>query len=235
MTESEFLRLIPSAAQSPFAFAAYAICAALFVFVGARLRRIRLALRQIKHVPEGDRRRVIEAITQSVIPDSITADQWIRSNRNRYIFELGAVVALLAAAIAVIALLRGTVSTATKPPPTAEAIAEAHRFLEHLDSGDYSAAYQSMGEQFRSTFPLDRWLTLSARYRAPLGAMQNRADADSEAGQQTFAGQSFNILVFAYSTKFANSSAPIAEIVTLASPGGSVPWRVLGYHLNVAP
>lgn len=230
-----FLQQIPNAAESPFAFAAYAICAALFILVGARIRRIRLVLRQLRDIPEKDRRRVIGTITNSVIPESITADQWIRSNRNRYLYELGAVVALLASAIAVITLLRGTPSAPSTPPSTAEARAEAQRFLRDMDSGKYSAAYDKMLAQFRNTFSRDMWLKATAEYRAPLGVVENRLDSDSEAGEQTFGHQSFNVLAFSYLTKFSDRSTRILEIVTLASPGRPVPWRVAGYHINSAP
>ena len=226
-----FLKLIPEAVVNPYAYGAYAIAAVLFVLVGARLRTVRVVLREIGHVPEADRRHVIESITNSVIPETITAAEWVRSNRNRSIFQLLAVFLLLGATISTIAILRPP--TTTPPPPEKEAAAEAQAFPAILDGGDYSSAYARMSSHFRNTFSLDKWLTASTTYRTPLGLATARKNADASATEQSLGGRPLNILAYTYYTNFAHHDGVIAEYVTLASPGDPEPWRVIAYHIGV--
>ena len=228
-----FLKLIPGAVANPYAYGAYAIAAALFVLVGARLRSVRVVLREIRHVPEEDRRHVIESVTNSIIPETITAAEWVRSNRNRSIFQLLAVVVLLGAAIITIAIL--SPNTIKPAPPEKEAAAEAEAFLAKLDAGDYSGAYSRMAGDFRQTFPLDKWLTASATYRTPLGAATARKNAEASASEQSFGGRPFNVLTYTYYTQFPNQDRVIAEYVTLASAGTAEPWRVIAYHIGIDP
>ena len=230
----DFLGLIPQAATSPYAFAAYAICATLFVLVGARLRTVRSVLKELKQVPKEDRRRVIESVTNSVIPSSITAEEWIRSNRNRSLFQLGAIVVLLGSAISVIAIL-GAGNTIKPPPPEALAAVEAHAFLAKLDAGDYAGAYQQMADEFKPSYPLQRWLTTSSIYRAPLGSTINRIDVNSAPGQSAFRGKNYNIQSYTFSTKFSKRDQSVAEFVSLASLGVPDPWHVVSYQIGVDP
>jgi Protein of unknown function (DUF4019) len=231
---NDFLKFIPAAATSPYAYGVYAICAALFVLVGSRLRTVQTVLKRIARVPTEDRRHVIESVTNSVIPDTITADPWIRNNRNRALFQLAAVVAILAAALATIDILR--VGIDLKPPPTeSQAAEESKAFLSKLDAGNYSGAYYQMSNDFRQTFPLQRWLSASETFRAPLGAQTNRIDASSGAGEQAFGGRELNLHWYTYYTKFANRDQAIAEFVSLASPGAPQPWRVVAYQIGVDP
>ena len=101
----EFLRSIPAAASSPYALAAYAIAAVLFLFAGARLRVAKLILKEVRSVPSHERRRTIEIATGTVLPEHISAEQWIRHNRLRWSFLLLASLLIAALAVVIIALL----------------------------------------------------------------------------------------------------------------------------------
>lgn len=230
----EFLKFIPAAATSPYAYGVYAICAALFVLIGSRLRTVQTVLRRIEQVPTEDRRHVIESITNSVIPSTITAEQWIRNNRNRGVFQLAGVVAILVTALATIDILHVGVDV-DPPPPESQADAESKTFLSKLDAGNYSGAYLQMSADFRQTFPLQKWLSASQTFRAPLGAKANRVEVNSGAGEQAFGGRQFNVHWYTYSTKFANRDQSISEFVSLASPGAPQPWRVIAYQIGVDP
>ena len=98
----EFLRSIPAAASSPYAFAAYAIAALLFIFAGARLRMTKLLLAKITAIPPSERRRALEIATGTVLPTHVSPEQWIRHSRLRWTFLL--LGALLIAVLAVVTL-----------------------------------------------------------------------------------------------------------------------------------
>jgi uncharacterized protein YoxC len=105
---AEFLRSIPAAASSPYAFAAYAIAAILFIVAGARLRMAKLLLAKITSIPEGERRRALEIATGTVLPTRISPEQWIRHSRLRWTFLLIGALLIVVLAVATIALLNPT-------------------------------------------------------------------------------------------------------------------------------
>src|SRR5271157_138023 len=104
----EFLRSIPAAGSSPYAFAAYAIAALLFLFAGARLRMAKLLLAKINSIPEAERRRALEIATGTVLPTHISPEQWIRHSRMRWTFLLLGSLLIVLLAVATIALLNPT-------------------------------------------------------------------------------------------------------------------------------
>jgi hypothetical protein len=99
-----FLKAIPAAASSPYALVAYLICAIVFLFAGARLRRIKAIMQQLQHVPAAQRKEAIEIATETKLPSSISAEQWIRVNRLRWTFLIIVAAILAITTIAVIAL-----------------------------------------------------------------------------------------------------------------------------------
>jgi len=101
----EFVRAIPAAAASPYALAAYAIAAIIFLFAGARLRLAKTLLAKIETIPPDERRRTVEIATGTVLPTSISPEQWIRNNRLRWAFLLAASILIVILVIAIIALV----------------------------------------------------------------------------------------------------------------------------------
>jgi hypothetical protein len=83
----EFIRSIPAAASSPYAFAAYAIATSIFVFAGERIRMAKLLLSRITAIPE-ERRRALEIATGTTLPEYISPEDWIRHSQMRWIFML---------------------------------------------------------------------------------------------------------------------------------------------------
>ncbi|MGM4909368.1 hypothetical protein [Rhizobium sp. 768_B6_N1_8] len=101
----EFIRAIPAAAASPYALAAYAIAAIIFLFAGARLRLAKTLLAKIDTIPPDERRRTVEIATGTVLPTNISPEQWIRNNRLRWTFLLAASILIVILVIAIIALV----------------------------------------------------------------------------------------------------------------------------------
>lgn len=232
---SEFISAIPAAATSPYALAAYAICAVIFLLAGSKLRTVRSVLDAISQVPDEDRRGVIESVTGSILPESITADQWIRNNRNRWVFLLIGAALILLATIVVTALVQPTVGPAG-PRPSVESAAEvASSFLETMDEGSYTAAYASVDELLKKSNPEKRWTELATTYRLPLGSVESRIDAGSTDAEFSQDGRFYHALALMYFTKFENSAEPIREIISVVTPGEPEPWRVVEYRVDVQP
>ena len=97
------LKALPSIAGSPLAILAYIVVIGVWLLSYLRTARFRLLIGQIKALPEADRRKILEAEMNTVIPQSITAADWLRSRRQlyltiAYVLTLLAVVFLIAQA-----------------------------------------------------------------------------------------------------------------------------------------
>jgi hypothetical protein len=101
----EFIRSIPAAASSPYALAAYAIAAVVFLFAGSRLRLAKLLLDKIDSIPPEERRRTVEIATGTVLPTRISPEQWIRNNRLRWAFLLAASILIVILVITIVAIV----------------------------------------------------------------------------------------------------------------------------------
>lgn len=226
-----FISAIPAAATNGYAFGAYALCATLFIFGGAKLRELRSILRVIKDVPEHQRAELIRVTTGRILPKHITAEQWIRHNRNQGFFSLGAGMLVVAGAVAILAFVdRGP----GPPPPSPDAMQEANAILALMDAGKYEDAWNSFYAANKQSMPLERWLTLSRTYRAPLGRVESRVDAGSTPGVVP-ANRPLNGMSILFHTKFENLPEPIAEQVGVGSPGVPIPWKVISYTVAVPP
>ena len=134
----EFLRSIPGAAASPYAFVAYAIAGILFVLAGAKLRLAKLATDKIETVPADQRRRALEIAMGTVLPEHVSPEQWIKHSRLRWTFLLlgSLIIALLA--VSTIAILNPTEqaiqdikdATSESARTTQEAVREGTRTTE---------------------------------------------------------------------------------------------------------
>ena len=96
---------LPSAATSPFAFAAYVLVVAAWVVIALRLKRNRQLLDHIEKLPQADRLKALQLEMGAVqVRSGLTADQWLRSRVHLYYFLgfcVGCVAAVVVFAIAV--------------------------------------------------------------------------------------------------------------------------------------
>jgi hypothetical protein len=230
---NEFISAISMAATSPYALVAYAIAAILFLWGGARLRTVQTVLKAIASVPPSDRKHVIESITNSVIPDTISAEEWIRHNKSRSIFLLIGTAMVLTASLGAIAIINP--SPGPGEPPPSEATREvASSWLKKMDAGEYNAAFEETFIGFRKAHSLEWWLKASHTYREPLGNVESRMEANSSSSEFR-QGKPLNGYTIIYLTKFQNLKAPIREMISFASPGEPEPWRVAAYILDIPP
>jgi hypothetical protein len=229
---NEFLASIPAAAASPYALVAYAIAAVLFLLGGARLRTVQTVLKAIASVPPGDRKHVIESITGSVIPDRISAEQWIRHNRNRWVFLLIGTALILLTTLGTIAAMNP--SGPGKAPDSEGARDVAKSWLAKMDAEQYHVAFDDMFVGFRQAHTLEWWVDASQTYRRPLGRVEFRQEANS-APSEFRLGRPLNGYTIMYFTKFEHLKEPIRETVQFVSPGLPEAWRVAGYTVDVPP
>lgn len=93
------LDALPQVAASPLAFVGYVLTLAVWIYAISRSQRLKTLLDRIKDVPAAERSKVIQLELGEVLPEKITAEQWIRSKKHRYFFV--AFVLLLATVLAI--------------------------------------------------------------------------------------------------------------------------------------
>ncbi len=158
---SEFLNAIPAAASSPYALVAYAIAAVLFLLAGARLRMAKLLLERIEAVPENERRRALEIATGTVLPTSISPEQWIRISRLRWTFLLLGSLLIAILAVATIAIINPTKQAMQDIKKTTEETAQRTQVVvqegtERIVSTVQDAALATLETMFPLAVRIDR-------------------------------------------------------------------------------
>ena len=99
------LRALPAIAGSPYALVAYAGALLAYVVLGWRVARNRNLLRSLEKVPVEDRAKLLRAEMNAVVPDSISAEDWLRGKIHRYYFLAFLVVCLVIVVLAVLGFL----------------------------------------------------------------------------------------------------------------------------------
>ena len=80
------LSSISDAASGPYAFAAYAIAIAAYVICFYRISRNKALLEKIHQLPETDRLQALRNEMGGILlPSSITAEEWLKARRQRYL------------------------------------------------------------------------------------------------------------------------------------------------------
>jgi hypothetical protein len=110
----EALNALPSVATNPLAFAGYLVTILAWVWAVNRSRRLRLLLERLREIPEADRAAIIRHEMGAVLPENISAEQWIRSTKHWYYFL--AFVLLLLTLLSVVAISAWKGSTVADRP-----------------------------------------------------------------------------------------------------------------------
>jgi hypothetical protein len=115
-----FLKAIPNAATSPYALVAYAIAALLMAYGGFRLTQLRTILNGLKTRPDitpEQMREIIEIATNSKVPTTITAEEWLKNNRLQAKLFIAAALIIAAVVIACVAIVKGNSDVTIHLPP----------------------------------------------------------------------------------------------------------------------
>jgi hypothetical protein len=108
------LSAIPDAAASPYAFLAYAIATAAWVFVAINVTKVKDLSSKTENLPEPDRLPFLETVLNRARPPGLTAQQWLGNERTKYIFWAAVVLILCLTAVVALAYTSEPV-TPTKP------------------------------------------------------------------------------------------------------------------------
>lgn len=101
-----FLKAIPAAAASPLALVAYLATVIAWTLVALRVNRFKILMERIDKLPEADRIEAIRIETGRVVPKGMTAEQYLRSRIQLFIFIGFLVLCATAAFVASMALIR---------------------------------------------------------------------------------------------------------------------------------
>jgi hypothetical protein len=193
----EFIRSIPAAASSPYALAAYAIAAVLFLFAGARLRMAKLLLAKITAIPEAERRRALEIATGTVLPTHVSPEQWIRHSRMRWTFLLLGALLIAILTVATIAILNPTPAKLEDIKRTTQETAKETQAVVQEGTKSTSEKIEKSTEQIVTTVQDAALATLETMF--PLAV---RIDRDVDSTIMHLSGQPRQRLV-SYDNDFA--------------------------------
>ena len=96
------LKWVPAIATHPLAVSVYVLVVGAWLLAYFRTARFKLLLERIEQVPAKDRKHVVALEMNTVIPDSISAEDWLRGRRQLYIVV--AYVITLAAILTIFSL-----------------------------------------------------------------------------------------------------------------------------------
>ena len=82
---SAFLKAIPSAAASPLALIAYLAAIGAWLAIGWRLKILQEVSRQLPLLPEHERSGTVRAALNRPVPPNLTAEQFLRGQRDFYV------------------------------------------------------------------------------------------------------------------------------------------------------
>ncbi|WP_297771566.1 hypothetical protein [uncultured Roseovarius sp.] len=96
------IQTLPDVAGSPLALVAYLATVSAVIFFWSRSARIKLLLSKLEKVPESDVADLIKHEMGAILPENISADEWLKSRRQSYYFY--ATLSILFVVIVVLAL-----------------------------------------------------------------------------------------------------------------------------------
>lgn len=108
----EFLKAIPDAASSPFAIFAYVVAAIVLFFGGRSIRQLKIVAKIVRHknasTPEqlAELREAIKVATGTVLPDTISPQDYLASQKHQGIILVSISAMLLISVVAIIALTK---------------------------------------------------------------------------------------------------------------------------------
>jgi hypothetical protein len=142
-----------------------------------------------------------------------------------------AAVRRVALCVLALVLLGAAANALAQDPRAAEAQKAARAWLELVDKLDANASFAAAGARFREPITAAEWADAITKGRAPLGAVEQRAVAetafDKAKGDN---GAEFEVALVRYRTSFAKR-VDISETITLEhDPTGA--WRVIGYLIR---
>ncbi len=101
---SSALESVRFAASSKYALAAYALAIIGYVVIAWRVDRNRKLLRYLSCLPERDRIQAIRSEIGTILPNSVSPEEWLRARTQTFLSLCYLVTAALVATVAIIAI-----------------------------------------------------------------------------------------------------------------------------------
>lgn len=113
------LKFLPEAASSPLAFVAYVVAIAAAVIVAISYQRNVAQQKLIDSLPAQDRQNRAREIVGKPLPEDVTADQWLKGERQKLLFAGFCVVCLTVVCVFAISVWRSQPAGPTDDPDKA--------------------------------------------------------------------------------------------------------------------
>ena len=119
---------------------------------------------------------------------------------------------------------------AAQDPQVSEARRVALEWLTVVDADNATASYAATADKFRKAMTQEQWATALSQARAQFGAVQRRAFAGAQRGEEIANKPEGDFLVLYFRTGFAKRDAVMEQVTTERDPDGK--WRIIGYSLR---
>lgn len=113
--------------------------------------------------------------------------------------------------------------------PTADAKLDADAWLALVDAGNYTAAYASMADGFKSRYPYSMVDDLLTRTRRSLGTVKARSFTGGTPYESPPGLPKGAYRDYWFRTTFEKSTQELFEIISLSAEDGA--WKVFGFHM----
>jgi hypothetical protein len=110
-----FLEALPAVATSPLALVAYLATLFVWAIIALQNRRISTVMRNIKLIPEKDRKSLLETEMGIKLPEEVSAEDWLKARRQTYLFWALLVLVLAILTIVALAVFARTATVTSMP------------------------------------------------------------------------------------------------------------------------
>jgi len=117
------------------------------------------------------------------------------------------------------------VASANAVAPQSEVVQAARQWLALVDAGRWNESWDATGQAFKQLNTSEKWASVSAEVRPPLGQVLSRTPT----GQEMVPAPPYGYQLVRFRTRFINK-ADATESVTLAREGEA--WKVVGYLIG---
>lgn len=109
------------------------------------------------------------------------------------------------------------------------AVQSALAWLSLVDDARFDRSWSDAGALFRGRVAQDKWASLAARVRDPLGTLVRRTPRDVREAHQLPGGPDGDYRIVQFDTAFTHKASAV-ETVVLADEAGK--WKVDGYFIR---
>lgn len=137
---------------------------------------------------------------------------------------------VLAGLVSVAILVSASAQSSRAATPEAAAEAAALVWLHLVDAGKYAESWDTAAPYFKRNVPQQRWASVSASVRAPLGEVKSRSLSSTKFTRSLPGAPDAEYVVMQFSTSFENKADATETVTTIKGAGGQ--WRVVGYYIR---